>query len=272
MPNSEVRGQQPRSGAQTVPDLEAAKRIPIDQVVDKLGLDRQGGMIRCWRPANHQHDDRTPSVGIHGRKNRVKCFVCDGRSLSTVDLVASVLGLGIFEALLWLDQHFKIPALPKGRHLKHRSGGITRLPVGLSGNWLEEIVRSGLWGQMGAGETRLLVTIQAFTDHETGCATLSYAALRRYAGIHSNTTVSTALKKLVNIGAIEIEGGRGGDGLATCNSYRITLESSRLLALMRDCYTSARKEIEAERVVRKRARFQRAKAIEASASGPPSSR
>jgi hypothetical protein len=249
----------------TVPDLQAAKRIPIDRVADELGLERYGHTLRCWRPERHQHGDRTPSVGIWARKNRMKCFVCDARALSTVDLVSSVLGLKTFEALLWLANRFDIPTVPKGRHVKRR-GESAPFRVGVSGNRLEAIVRSGLLAQMGDCEVRVLLVLDTFTDREIGCTRLSYAGLRRFAGIASNQSISRSLQRLRNVGAIEIEHGRGGDGLATCNSYRLTLESTRLLSLVHDCFVTTRKEVETERAVRERARRQRAKAIRVAAA------
>jgi hypothetical protein len=241
-----------------VPDMWWAKaRVPIPDVARELGLEIHGRMIRCWRPENHQHADRTPSVGIELRANRVKCFGCGGRRLSPVDLVMSVLGLDTFGALLWLDDLFDIPRIPKGKNLAFRSKNARPHRVGVSGSPLEAIIRSGLYADMSQSEIRLLDTLTAFARPDTGIARLSYAGLRTYSGIRKDSTVSNALKRLENMHAVEIIRGRGGDGLAMCNAYRLTLEDSRFVALMNECQASVGDEIEAQRRLRARLRARR---------------
>lgn len=88
-PNSTV----PVHGGGGVPDLEYIKAwLPVAEVAAALELEVVGNMVRCWRPEKHQHGDRTPSVGIDRRRNRVRCFVCDGRAYSGIDLVEKVMG------------------------------------------------------------------------------------------------------------------------------------------------------------------------------------
>jgi hypothetical protein len=245
-----------------VPDLEWAKsRIPIPDVARVLGLEICGRMIRCWRPDAHQYGDRTPSVGIQLRANRVKCFVCDARRLSTVDLVMSVEGLSIFEALLWLDARFDIPRVPRGKHLAARVTSGHPFRAGVSATPLEELIRSGLYAEMSACEIRLLDVLLVFADPETGKARLSYAGLRRYSGIKKDSTVSKGLKRLERMYSIEIIRGRGGNGLATCNGYRLTLEDSRLVARMNENQAGMREEIEVQRVLRSRARGHRVSSL-----------
>src|SRR5262249_28282336 len=55
-------------------------------------------------PENHKHGDRTPSVGIHERRNWVMCFVCDARTLSSIDLVMSVLQVERHAAVQWISE------------------------------------------------------------------------------------------------------------------------------------------------------------------------
>lgn len=245
-----------------VPDIEWAKgRIPIQDVARNLGLEIHGRMIRCWRPENHQCGDRTPSVGIQLRANRVKCFVCDGKRLSTVDLVMSVLGLDTFSALLWLDARFDIPRIPRGKNLGCKSKCVRPYRVGVSGSRLEAIIRSGLYAEMSQSEIRLLDTLAVFADPDAGTARLSYMGLRTYSGIKKDWTISKALKRLANMHALEVIRGRGGDGLATCNVYRLTLEDSRFVTLMNECQASTHGEIEAQRFLREQARTRRASVL-----------
>lgn len=238
-----------------LPDIQAAKRIPIDEVADRLGLDRQGGMIRCWRPENHQHGDRTPSVGIQLRKNRVKCFVCDAKRLSPVDLVQSVWGVETFDALRWLDAHFgPLPRIEKGKHLSHSSFAESRGRAGLNGR-LEPLVRAGVLAELSDAEVRLLQVFDAFCDPSTNTCTLSYAALKRFAGIAKDKTISNALKRLRNIHAIEVQRGSlqrvlAGHIVSRCSTYMLTLEHSDFLRLLHACQSETREEIAMERKVR----------------------
>ena len=78
-----------------IPDLRYIHRkIPIVDVARALNL-RIGtnGNIHCWHPEQHQHGDRTASVGIRKINNTVKCFGFGVGPLSVVDLVMAVLQL-----------------------------------------------------------------------------------------------------------------------------------------------------------------------------------
>ena len=92
--------------------------VSIREVADLLGLHRKGNMVRCWRPG-HAHGDRTPSMGLDIRRNRARCFVCDAKQLSTLDLVAAHESLTLQEAAEWISGRFSVPTL--GR--KARSKG-----------------------------------------------------------------------------------------------------------------------------------------------------
>jgi hypothetical protein len=62
--------------AARIPDFEHIRRkVPIRKIARDLGLAISGNMVHCWRLENHQNGDRTPSVGLHVRKNTAKCFV-----------------------------------------------------------------------------------------------------------------------------------------------------------------------------------------------------
>jgi hypothetical protein len=105
-----------------VPDAKWINEyLPIDDVARKLGCEVYSTAIRCWHPERHQNGDRTPSVGINRKTNRVKCFGCAGGSkyLSVVDLVADFLGVKPGPAIRWIDQRFKVPRIAKGARLSN---------------------------------------------------------------------------------------------------------------------------------------------------------
>jgi len=247
-----------RDTAGTVPDLEWAKRnVSILEVADLLGLEQRGNYLRCWRPDAHQHADRTPSVGIDARRNRVKCFVCDARQLSAVDLVHSVLGLETYEAVCWLAARFPIPTIRKGKHLKSRSKSVVRLPANTSGHPLEFLIRSGVWASMSAAECRLLPVLQVFTDRDTGLATLSYAAQRHFSGLESDASVSRALSGFRNIHAVERHAASSTGPILGVSSYRVNLQDAHFLKLANATYKQTRDEVEAQRRLRSDARNKR---------------
>src|ERR1700719_5318787 len=92
-----------------IPDVQHIKsQIPVADVAAALELEVVGNTIRCWRPERHQHDDRTPSVGIDRQRNRVRCFVCDVRAYSAIDLVQEVKGLDTRGAIQWIAARFSV--------------------------------------------------------------------------------------------------------------------------------------------------------------------
>ncbi len=253
---AEVDGEGVLAAGDGVPDLEAAKRLPITEVADALALEREGFMVRCWRPQNHQHADRTPSVGIWRRRNRVRCFVCDARALSGPDLAMSVLGVDLLSALLWLDARFGLPRLPKGKHIVRRSKSELGGRAGVLGR-LESLIRSGLLAEMSEAEVRLVMVLDAFADPHTYSCRISYAGLRRFSGLAKDSSVSRALKLLERLGVIEITRGRGGRGVSECSQYSLTLESSEFLSHARACHAATREAIEVERELRAQLRAQK---------------
>jgi len=103
---------------------------------------------------------------------------------------------------------------------------------------------------MSHAEVRLLNVLDIFADPQMDSCSLSYAALRRFSGLRKDSTVAKAVRRLENMGTIAVARGRGGNGLSRCNTYKLTLEDSRFLALLRDCYNQTREEIEVQRQIR----------------------
>src|SRR5215469_7188677 len=118
----------------TRPDVEYIKaKIPITAIARDLGLCVKGHKARCWRPANHRNGDSDPSVGFQKAKNRYRCFVCDGYSGSNIDLVMSVQGVGIREALRWICDRYDVPYVSKGIVKSSLERWSPRFRVGVSG-------------------------------------------------------------------------------------------------------------------------------------------
>src|SRR5579859_8132685 len=90
------------------------EHVPIKEVVQILGLHVKGRRIRCWRPGHRNHD-ANPSIGIDVRRNKVKCFVCDSKQLSPIDLVTLRLGLTPVEATEWIADRFTVPVIGQAK-------------------------------------------------------------------------------------------------------------------------------------------------------------
>lgn len=199
----------PTSG---VPDLDFIKKsVPITAVATELGLRVSGQMMHCWRHEQHQHGDRTASVGFIKRTNKGKCFACDDLPFSNVDLVMNVLGCSTIQAIQWIAARFPVPTIPKGRHLKHREQLQPFSRVGLGGR-VENLVRSGLWAALSHSEKAILAVFCELADPNTHNLRISYRGLMRFAGVRSCATVAGATKHFERICLLRVERGSTGMG------------------------------------------------------------
>jgi hypothetical protein len=238
-----------------IPDLNHIKRhVPIAAVASALRLDVSGNVAHCWRPEAHQHGDRSPSVSFSKRRNTGKCFVCDDRAWSNVDLVTMIRGCSISEAITWIAQRWSVPSIAK-KHLTERRS-VPAARVGCGG-YLEEIVRAGLWAQLSAAEKSVLVIFSELAP--LAALRISYAGLARLTGVGSFSTISRVLERFEKIGLLQVQRAPASDGLKACNKYALTLDSPRLHALLTAIHESAKREIEAEKEIRSGERVQRSR-------------
>jgi hypothetical protein len=189
-----------------IPDMAFINReVPIAEVAGELDL-RFGpnGHIHCWFPESHKNGDRTASVGIDERFNKVKCFGCGFRPMGPIDLVMGVQGMTAVEAALWIAERFPVPELPKGKHLTRQDRPVQRYGFQQP---IEFLVRSGIWARLLPSTQRLLPVLLAFADkrreQDVYDLQMSWAAMRRYCGMASDGSVSRALKEIRDIGLIE---------------------------------------------------------------------
>jgi hypothetical protein len=59
-------------------------------------------------------------MGIDFRRNKVKCFLCDDRQLSNLDLVAEHEGISLQQAAEWIADRFSVPAAGKSKSASAR--------------------------------------------------------------------------------------------------------------------------------------------------------
>jgi hypothetical protein len=231
--------------------------VPIRDVAVQLGLSVTGNMVHCWRPENHQHGDCTASVGLHLRRNIARCFVCDARSLSTIDLVMSVRELKFPAALLWITSRYEVPAVPKGEHTQHKERWPERYRIGASGSDLQTLIRSGIWASLTPAQRSIVPVLETFADAQTQRVTISYRGIMRYAGVRSQSTVATALKRFRALRFLSVEASKDRDGFRACNSYRLCFGDPEFLQLAHDCLQKQTEQINQERAFRENARGKR---------------
>jgi DNA-binding HxlR family transcriptional regulator len=238
-----------------IPDLNYIKRqVPIAAVASALRLDVSGSGARCWRPEAHQYGDRSPSVSFSKRRNTGKCFVCDDRSWSNVDLVTMIRGCSVREAIHWIAERWAVPTIAK-KHITERKS-VPAARVGCGGS-LEEIIRAGLWAQLSAPEKSTLIIFSELAP--LGALRISYAGLARLTGVGSFSTISAVLKRFERIGLLKVQREPARDGVRACNKYALTLDSPALHSLLAAIHQTAKREAEAEREIRRRARLQRSR-------------
>jgi hypothetical protein len=239
-----------------IPDCKYIREsVPIRDVAGQLRLRVTGSMLHCWRSENHEHGDRTASVGLHQRRNVAKCFVCDARPLSPLDLVMSVLGLDFPAALQWITSRYEVPALVKGEHIQHQERWPERYRVGASGSALEALIRSGIWASLTPAQCKILPVLEMFADAGTQRVTISYRGMMRYTGVRSQSTVATALKQFRALRFLRVEARRDSDGLRACSTYKLCFDDSAFLQLANDCRKRQTGQINQERDFRKNARL-----------------
>ena len=232
------------------------RRVPVTDVARELGLRvRSSSSAHCWRTEAHQHGDRSPSL-YFTRKNRWQCAVCDGRTMSNLDLVQAVLGCDLREAVTWLADRWQIPQVPRGKHTQRRNPQARCVRIGTSGFPFEDLVMTGFWAMLSKAAKSLLVTLLVFTDPDTHWATLSFRALRRYAGL-SFRGVTNAVRELRRIALLEVEA-CPCPGLAAplrpCNRYRLNFEAPAFLELRAAVHQKHISEIQYERESQKQRR------------------
>ena len=227
------------------------KHVPILGVARALGLTIRRRKAKCWRVENHRHGDVDPSLSFFEKRNRCRCFVCDMRGgHSNVDLVMGVLDCDLGSAVRWIAEHFTVPNIKVGRPSGSALASPAPYRVGVNDSEWEVIVRSGMWGALTAAERSILLTLDQWQDVETGLTRMSYRAIMRYSGVAKTGNVSSAIKKLKKIHALQSVPGLRVGLVRECSAYRVTLEDPKFLELCNFICTSARQEIAQERQYR----------------------
>lgn len=251
-----------------IPDFKwVNRRLPIREVCIALGLRfGSGNMLHCWHGDRHQNGDRTASVSIQKTTNRLRCFGCGSKTLSVVDLVMDVIETDAAGAACWLEQHFKVRYIAKGRHLKD-CHGVQSYHVGFE-EPIELLIKSGIWAMLKPPSQRiipaLLYLAKPGKGPDTFVAQVSYRAIQRYSGVKSFGTISGALKQLAELGwsTTRPQANPEASVLRDVNTYILTPFSDAVMEMVKSVFASFRVEIEQERELRRQERNSRRHSVQ----------
>lgn len=193
-----------------------AEQVPIAELAQILSLKRKGKYLHCWHPEKHSDGDRTPSVGIDVRRNKVHCFACHF-DYSPIDLVMDVKQMTAREAAQWLasiwtgagqvEQQYEV------RERLKRVGPWPSLERKLTHEWsklkpkeikkrekgyVERIIGSPLWSELTPAAAKVMLTLLTLTDPKTLTATISTRELANLVGIRRSAVIraTRAIEKL----------------------------------------------------------------------------
>jgi hypothetical protein len=227
------------------------KHVSVLDVARELGLRIRHRKTKCWQIENHRHGDAHPSLSLFEKRNRWRCFVCDMRGgHSNIDLVMGILDCDFGSAVRWIAEHFPVPNVKVGRPAGKSFPSAAPYRVGVLGSEWEVVVRSGMWGVLTAAERSILLTLYAWQDADTGLTRLSYRAIMRYSGVAKLGNVSSALKELKKIHALQSVSGLRCGLVRECSTYWVTLTDPKFLEICNAIFTSARTEVAQEREYR----------------------
>jgi hypothetical protein len=141
-------------------------------------------------------------MGVHAVSNNIRCFTCDNRALSTIDLVMAVRGCDVGTAIRWLVKNFKgIPSVAirsRGRKSYGQAG--TQLMT------LQSLITSAGWAALSPAAKAVLTAIFARSPAggaEQRCLHCTYDLLMQWTGLRSRATIATSLRELRHAGAIQ---------------------------------------------------------------------
>jgi hypothetical protein len=174
----------------------------------------------------------------------------------------SVRDLDFSAAVQWITSRYEVPTVARGEHIQRSGRWPERYRVAASGSYLETLIRSGIWATLTPAQRSIVPVLNIFADGETQRVTISYRGIMRYAGVRSQSTVATALKRFRALRFLLVEARRGRDGFRDCNSYRLRFDDPDFLQLARDCHQRHAEQIDQERAFRQKERQKRKAARE----------
>lgn len=233
------------------------EKVSIVAVAHELGLSVFGNRARCWRAECHRHGDANPSIGFWKKKNRGRCFVCDPRTWSPIDLVMLVRECDRRGAIAWITARFQVPFLKKGLHLSKREAWFPRFHSGVDENAINWLVRSLIWSELTRAEQSILAVLTTFLDRGRGSTEISYRGIMRYSGVGSDATIAKAIRRFEQMHLLRVVRLPDAPRLRRVNQYSFTLDDPEFQVLVSEVYQRQRDEIELEKQMRAESRRRR---------------
>lgn len=185
-----------------LPDAKFIRReIPIAEVAVRLELKGNRRYFDCWR--DHPPHKRKRLLSVHPLSNTFRCFTCDKRSLSNIDLVRLVKGCDVGTAIRWFDRNFSdIPRVEvrikrnRKRYAQSRTRAFT----------LQNLVTSPGWKALSPAAKIVLTAVFSRTPaagNEQTCLRCTYTRLQEWTGFRSRATIAAALQELRNTKAVQ---------------------------------------------------------------------
>lgn len=184
-----------------VPDAQYIRReLPVSEVAVKLGLDVHGRWVRCPH-------DRAHWARIWMRKNKLKCFSCPCRPMTTIDLAMHILQADVNQAIQWIAARFDVPT--RRRRITRNLWGVTRhlyvdYPARKRPRHLELSIdtlrRSPLWAHLTPTARRLAAFLIQATPRDSLILTVTYRELQGSVQTGNRGTLKRAFDQLRQIG------------------------------------------------------------------------
>jgi hypothetical protein len=127
----------------------------------------------------------------------------------------------------------------------------------MSGSALDALIRSGIWASLTPAQCKILPVLDTFADTETQTTTISYRGMMRYAGVGSQSTVATALKRFQALRFLRVEPRTNDEGFRACSAYKLCFHDPEFLQLADSCRQSQKEQIDQEREIRRQEREKR---------------
>ncbi|MGB9435873.1 MAG: hypothetical protein WBQ89_26730, partial [Candidatus Acidiferrum sp.] len=80
---------------------------------------------------------------------------------------------------------------------------------------------------MSAAERSILAVLDSFKNPDSGLTPMSYRAIMRYSGVGKMANVSSSIKKLSRMHALQVSRGQRIGITRECSAYRVTLDDPK---------------------------------------------
>jgi hypothetical protein len=174
------------------------QEIPIGEVAQRLGLTVRGTAAFCWRMENHSNGDHQPSMYIERRNNRIRCAVCDDKSLSPLDLIMARQNLAkMGYAIQWMVEQFS--DLAQRLIAEAENSAAARSDVAIP-RWL---IADGYLASLPCESQSVLVSLLG--RQQAGSISFAYWEIMQDTGIRSKGIVRQALARFISDGLMRQE-------------------------------------------------------------------